>query len=152
MAILRLLFTGGSGLVEHPGLLDEDAASIWHLDVIHILRRFAGVRLHDMCQGFFGAPSLKPTCLMALNLHGLHKALDTWKLTSVSPSAVSVGKAQDGSFRTSPLKEYPPSMCASLAQAFPQAVELDGQFLQLCASLQIAHRGEFIGADTAGCL
>lgn len=158
LALLHLVHTGGWGLVEHPALLDGDAASIWHLVTIHILLRYPGVRQHVLQQGHYGAPSPKPTCLMTVNLHGMESSLAAWKLTQRAPLSSSVGKAADGTFRTSPLKEYPPSMCASVAQAFfcafdqpisTEASEVDETFFRLCAELTQTCRGAHIGADTA---
>lgn len=159
LALFHVLYSGGFGLVEHPDLLDEDVASIWHLDAIHLLLRYPGVREHRLQQGHFGAPSPKPTRLLTVNLHALEQSLAAWMLTSRTASATTVGKSTQGTFHTAPLKEYPPSMRAGLAQAFyrafdrpchAQAVEADPTFLQLCADLTQSCRGAFIGDDTAG--
>lgn len=158
MALIHLMHTGGWGLVEHPALLDQEAASIWHLAAVHVLLRYPGVRLHHLQQGHYGAPSPKPTSLLTVNLHAMESSLAAWKLTQQAPLSTSVGQTAAGAFRTAPLKEYPPSFCASLAQAFfcafnkpnhAEALEADPLFFQLCSDLTQTCRGSYIGADTA---
>lgn len=161
LALFNVLYIGGFGLVERPDLLDADVASIWHLTAIHLLLRYPGAREHRVQQGHFGAPSSKPTRLLAVNLHTLERSLKGWQLTSCTASATTVGKSSQGTYNTAPLKEYPPSMCAGLAQAFFRAFDkpchadatgVDSSFVQLCTDLTQTHRGHFVGADTAGTL
>eukprot|EP00438_Fugacium_kawagutii_P010157 Skav235745 [mRNA] locus=scaffold1612:161426:167122:- [translate_table: standard] len=159
LALTLLVYTGGAGVLEHPALLQPHSASIWHLAAILLLQRFPGVRLLQIQQGKYGAPSPKPTSLLTVHLPAAERALQEWQLTQYAPKSTSVGRSADGSFKTTPLKEYPPSLCAGLAQAFAHALtkpsraeapDPDPDFVRLCATLHISHRGSFVGTDTAG--
>eukprot|EP00435_Cladocopium_sp_Y103_P037605 s2631_g10.t1 len=98
MCLLRLAHVGGVGIMEHPADPSEDeAASVWRLPVLHLLRQFPGVRLHNLSQGLLGAPTPKPTTLLGLNLPGLMSTLRAHCITSELPKRSSIGRLQDGS-------------------------------------------------------
>jgi len=71
-AVIALLLSGGSALVEHPACPEPaDLASIWRLAVTQFLAAPAEVSLVHLAQGLFGAPSPKPTTLLALRVPDL---------------------------------------------------------------------------------
>ena len=67
--MLRLYFSQGCGIVEHPDMPEEEyKPSIWRLPVMTLFRALAGFEEISFGQGLLGAPSPKPTRLLALNL------------------------------------------------------------------------------------
>ena len=118
-SIATMAIHGGSGLLEHPQEpTDASAVSIWKLPVIQLLLQFPQVRLINVAQGLFGAATSKPTTLLALRLPSLEMDLHAGLLTRQLPKGASIGRDESGAFRTAPLKEYPPGLCKSIADAF----------------------------------
>ena len=113
------------------------------------------VRLVHVAQGLFGAQSSKPTTLLALRLPTLDKDLHQGLLTGSNPQVSSIGKNEDGTFRTSPLKEYPPGLCKAIAKAFSASFstdltcmeygELPHAFLVQCYKMHDRAFGMYIG-------
>ena len=120
-AMLALALHEGSGILEHPrDSGDPDAVSIWRLPVVQMLLQLPGMRLIHVAQGLFGAPSPKPTTFLTLRLHHLECCLHQGMLSKKLPAGISVGKDANGHFHTTPLKEYPPGLCRSIAAGFLQ--------------------------------
>ena len=149
----------GSGLLEHPrDSGDPDAVSIWRLPIIQTLLNLPGMRLINVAQGLYGAPSPKPTSLLVLNLPTLEQELHAGRLTSQLPTNVSIGRDAEGNFQTAPLKEYPPGFCRSIAKAFhhefctPESLsteyeEVPPAFLSQCKIMHGRAVGNYIGLD-----
>eukprot|EP00438_Fugacium_kawagutii_P002670 Skav222011 [mRNA] locus=scaffold2020:296809:301759:- [translate_table: standard] len=157
-AFLEVTLAGGSALMEHPADLEEMQVSIWKLPCTAFLRQLPGVRFHQINQGDYGASSRKPTGLLASNLPHLEKFLQTWILESGGGTSTSIGTDHLGRFFTAPLKEYSPSLCAAMADAFFHALALPSvqcedeppvAFQRLCKEMTSTHRGHTIGADFA---
>eukprot|EP00438_Fugacium_kawagutii_P021132 Skav213922 [mRNA] locus=scaffold1439:306795:310370:- [translate_table: standard] len=155
-AFLELALSGGSAILEHPDCLDDDRASIWNLPCIAFLKKIPGVRYHSIAQGCFGAASAKPTGLLSAHLPSLDSKLRAWQLRMTPPQTASIGVDESGAYLTAPLKEYPPALCAAMAQSLhgalssPQIVPCDGpsqDFSTLCSKLQASKRGSELGAD-----
>eukprot|EP00438_Fugacium_kawagutii_P002555 Skav219501 [mRNA] locus=scaffold937:332940:334607:+ [translate_table: standard] len=123
----RLAATQGCGLVEHPAEPEEaDMASIWKLDIVKALLTMPGQQRVRVCQGFYGAPSAKPTDLWALNLPSLQFQLASGRVSESLPTYSSIGLNEAGEWCTSILKEYPPGFCRCLGIAlFESMVERD---------------------------
>eukprot|EP00438_Fugacium_kawagutii_P013583 Skav223044 [mRNA] locus=scaffold1069:209520:218032:+ [translate_table: standard] len=125
-ALFHIQAANALGLCEHPADpnefssrdMEDAAATISRTPVMATLLRLQGVSFRVMQQGLFGSNSAKPTGLVAVNLPTLDQRLSEWRLTRTSPSDRSYGLDSNGSFRSAPVKEYPPAMCRSLALAF----------------------------------
>eukprot|EP00435_Cladocopium_sp_Y103_P064502 s2_g26.t1 len=160
MCLLRLARVNGVGILEHPAdPSDEDVSSIWRLPVLHLLKQLPGAQVHSLCQGLFGAPTPKPTMLYSLNLPNLLSVLRAHWVTSELPQRSSIGKLHDGSWATTRLKEYPPSLCRALAWAMHLAIHETpsvehGQsmvdFLASCRPLFVQAFQTQLGQDYAG--
>ena len=71
---------------------------------------------HTFCQADFGAKQLKPTTLLAVRLPHLGDCLRK-RYVPRDIQITLAGRHADGSFRTNQAKEYPPLMCAGIADA-----------------------------------
>lgn len=150
----------GFGLLEHPKEPDEPSRpSIWHLEALHLLRRCSGVQIIDLAQGLLGANSPKPTRLLALNLPDLQTHLRHHHVTPELPKRSAIGRSEDGSWRTAPLKEYPPAMNRALSHVFcnwfrrhPFCTDfaVDSKFLSQCRAMTVSAFGTIIGRDFGG--
>ena len=157
-AMTILATTGGSGVLEHPAEPEEpELASIWKLPLLQLLSRLPGMTQLTMAQGLLGAPSPKPTGLLALNLPGLPQQLVSWAVSPELPKGRSIGVDATGTYKTAGLKEYPPAMCAALAHSFFQAIQtqpvvnstqnVPPAFLDMCASMVCHDLGDTYGPD-----
>eukprot|EP00435_Cladocopium_sp_Y103_P041567 s1387_g11.t1 len=117
-----LAICGGLGFIEHPRAPEEEhMVSIWKLPLVHAILTLPRVRLLHFAQGLLGAPSAKPTTLMVVGMESLESELHRGRMCASNPHGASVGRDEDGNFRTAPLKEYPPGMCRAVSLAFFQA-------------------------------
>lgn len=130
MMLAILYTTGGSGLAEHPARpQDEKAKSIWRTPIMEFLLQLQEVQ------------SCKPTELVVL-VPSLTKHLREGALTTKAPTGASLGVDCMGLFKTTRLKEYPPSLCRVFAPAILDSVdrvsldrvqsESSESFLQVC--------------------
>lgn len=152
--------TGGSGVVEHPAEPeDPQAAAIWKLPAMLALMQLPGVERLRISQGLFGAPTPKPTDLLAINLKKLPIFLNQWRTRSELPKGQAIGLTEEGFFRTALLKEYPPALCGALAAAFHDQLDtLEVKNTEMppeadiakWQSMTVTHFGSHIGADYAG--
>ena len=135
------------------------APPIWHLEALHLLRRCSGVQIIDLAQGLLGANSPKPTRLLALNLPDLQTHLRRHHVTPELPKRSAIGRSEDGSWRTAPLKEYPPAMNRALSHVFcnwfrrhPFCTDfaVDSKFLSQCRAMTVSAFGTIIGRDFGG--
>lgn len=115
---------GGHGVLEHPAEPDApELATIWRLPIVLALMQAPGVCRHRVAQGLYGAPSRKPTDLLVINMPTLPMAFRDWRLRADPPKGASIGLTEEGAWKTSILKEYPPAMCRALAQAFRSSID-----------------------------
>ena len=159
-ALYLLAIFNGIGLLEHPAEPDElHHVSIWRLCAIALLERFPGVWKTRVFQGHFGAESAKPTDLLTINLPTFEKRLDECRLYRTAPKAASIGRDDQGVFRTSRLKEYPPAFNLAIARSFCDSlnshvpvdnnVVLPAEFAEVCRKLTLTCYGSEIGPDYA---
>jgi hypothetical protein len=158
--LYALACMAGFGVLEHPKEPeDQEKPSIWRLAILKLLQQFPGVDIIDLAQGLWGAHSPKPTRLLTLNLPSLRGILRAHQVTTDLPRRSAIGKAEDGTWRTSPLKEYPPAMNRALATSFCQwfhdhapciEAQVDPDFLQRCRAMECRIFGKFIGPDFGG--
>eukprot|EP00438_Fugacium_kawagutii_P000829 Skav227250 [mRNA] locus=scaffold6496:14653:14949:- [translate_table: standard] len=96
--------------------------------------------------------------LLTLNLDHLDDAFNEWWVDQPPYTEVSIGRDSGGDFRTTRLKEYPPSFCASISAAFVRTFQqrstladawLPHGFLQRCKEMQCTFSA-YIGRDFAG--
>ena len=157
--LIHLAVQGGVGAMEHPAPPNDDAlASVWHLLIIRYLCTWPEFLRIELAQGLWGANSPKPTSLLLLNLPDMPQVLRHWQITKCLPAAKSIGQNADGSWRTSQLKEYPPALCAGLAQGLFEAINehkvdpalaVDGDFRAHAMRLTVSSYGSHIGPDFA---
>eukprot|EP00435_Cladocopium_sp_Y103_P029735 s3624_g7.t1 len=159
MAMLLLHHTDGFGIVEHPDEpLEEDAPSIWKLPLMRLLLCLPGFSKLSFAQGLLGASSPKRTGLLALNLERLPFCLRRFAVCPDLPRGRNIGLAADGTFKTTVLKEYPPAVCGSFADAFllqltTMAVSrqsIPAVVLNRFRSMVCSTMGTTIGPDYAG--
>ena len=160
-AMIELAATGGFGLLEHPAEPDDlpTAASIWRLPLLRLILQLPGMQKCRLAQGLMGAPTPKPTDLLTLNMDGIMIQFNKHRIRKELPKARAIGKHSDGHWKTSVLKEYPPSMCQAIARTFISAfdecpVDTDfpdppKAFTELCMSVECTDYGTRIGADFA---
>lgn len=156
---LAALYTSqGVGIMEHPATPDNsEAASVWRTPLFCLLRRLPGFALHRLHQGLHGAPSAKPTELLTLRLGHVAKRLGEWQVSDRMPQGASIGLDSAGCFRTTVLKEYPPSLCAALSAAVMHSLRpsafteeaIPDDFLHRCKAMK-AEYSLCIGKDFAG--
>ena len=158
--MLLLYVTGGYGALEHPAPpKDEEKASIWRTSLALFLCSLPGVKRIDFAQGLLGAKSPKPKSILSLNLPDLVDQIWRGRVCDELPQTSSIGRDSLGRWKTSTLKEYPPSLCKALAESFAAAVmraETDPticictDFWSKCKSMVVTDYGQYIGPDFAG--
>ena len=158
--LYALACTDGFGVLEHPQEPEDPARpSIWHLQAIHLLRRFSGVEIIDIAQGLLGANSPKPTRLLALNLPDLRSHIRQHHVTRDLPKRSAIGRSDDGTWRTAPLKEYPPALNRAFSHAFWSwfrrnafctNITIEPCFLSRCRAMTVSAFGTIIGRDFGG--
>ena len=159
-AFLELLFTGGCAMLEHPAPPPKPTSpSIWKLPIIEVLQQHPDVETCRFAQGLLGAPTPKPTQLLLLNMTNMILELHQWRVCQELPRSTAIGLDENGSWKTSPLKEYPPAMCGAVAAVLTRTINswpvssvqdpLEAD-LSLWGKLCATHYGSHIGADYAG--
>jgi hypothetical protein len=158
--LFRLALVEASGALEHPDMPpDETMPSIWRLPIMEWLLQMPGVHTFSFCQGLLGAPTLKPTRLLVLNMQDLMGELRRHHLCRDLPARSAIGKEEGGAWQTTKLKEYPPAMSRALAASFVKSlssrpfgdsVQMDEAFVQKCTAMDIRSYGVTIGKDFAG--
>ena len=154
--IVALALRSGTGFIEHPrDPEEEEKVSIWRLPILRMILTLPNLRLVHLAQGLFGAPSAKPTTLLVLGMTSLEMALYKQMLAKTLPTGASVGRDQDGQFRTAPLKEYPPALCKALAESLMLDLTctecgaecLPADLIQKCKDMAGQLFGQHIGHD-----
>ena len=117
IAFVWSLVTGAVYLSEHPAIpVLEEAGSMWKTPWVQLLCQHPAVVLHTVAQWRWGCSAAKPTGLLALGLPKLMASMYARQDPAAQkPTGVAIGVADDGRFRTSTLKEYPPCFCDALA-------------------------------------
>ena len=156
-SILSLAVQGMTGIVEHPAEPEgDDFPSIWKLPLVHLILTLPGAERIRLAQGLLGADSPKPTELLVVNLPSIKHDICSWRITPDLPRNSNIGRNQEGAFKTTQLKEYPPAFCAALAQCTVKAmrsvdaaeqIHVDTQFLQQCQQMVSRDFGAYIGPD-----
>ena len=158
-AFIELIITGGCGLLEHPAPPPKPTSpSIWKLQIVQTLQEHPDVETCRFAQGLLGAPSPKPTQLLLLNMPCMILALHQWRVCRELPRSSAIGLDEKGSWRTAPLKEYPPAMCGAMAEVLTQEFvpsqsaqhrNRHSQTLSFGARLCVTHYGQHFGSDFA---
>lgn len=109
---------GGIFVLEHPAEPSlEHAASIWRTDAMKFLLSHHENRKIHVWQGHFGARSPKPTEFLVT--HAPKAAEQIFRCNQIRldlPTETSVGRNEQGQFKTASLKEYPSALSRSLWQ------------------------------------
>ena len=114
---LEALLSCTFALVEHPAdpVHKPWAPSIWKLPLIQLFRKFPNCANVHIFQGYYGAPSAKPTQFLLANaIEGAPAFLAQFQSTFSLPSATSIGRNAKGEWRTMRLKTYPPALCKAI--------------------------------------
>ena len=158
--LISLALEGGIGGLEHPGPpSDPLKASIWRLPLLRFICEWPEFDFLEVSQGFFGAPSRKPTGLLLLNMSHMVPELRKWQLTTTMPRGTSIGRTATGEWATGVLKEYPPAFCAGLAFGFVSTLrnhptdvgcEICPKFRNQAIQMVVTDHGQSIGPDFAG--
>lgn len=158
-SVLSLAVQGMTGIVEHPAEPEgNDLPSIWKLPLVQLILTLPGVERVKLAQGLLGADSPKPTELLVANLPSIKQDICSWRITPDLPRNSNIGRNQEGYFKTTQLKEYPPAFCAALAQCIVTAmrshdtdeqISVEAQFLHQCQQMDSRDFGHFIGPDHA---
>ena len=159
VVFIEICFVNGFAILEHPGepVWDADAASIWRLPVISMILSFPNVQKIRFCQGLLGAATPKPTNLMTANLPKLLLDLHACRVRTELPRTAAIGKDDQGRWKTTALKEYPPAMCQGLAVSLARGFAHTGvnhdvpeptaAQLSVYESMNVKKLGSHIGAD-----
>ena len=147
MCLILLSGQNGCGAIEHPAEPKSlHSASIWRTEIVGLLLQIPGFNLLTFAQGLMGAKSAKPTSLLTLNLPTMASCIVKHRLTADLPVASSIGRDSDGHWKTTTLKEYPPSFCHALAESFAAAasgLEVDAEtsvephYWKTCQSIMV---------------
>ena len=115
-------------IMEHPRCPTwvPGAPSSWLLPELQYIASLPNAKLLEVDQCMFGAVSKKPTSLLCLNVKNFEQfETAAHQCTHLDHEEVLIGLDDNGTFRTSPSKQYPPGFCHALASI---AV---GQFLSI---------------------
>ena len=108
-------------MLEHPAPpKDISKVSIWRTK-LWITVRCLNITEITILQGYYGAPSVKPTTLAFTGQHpNLEALFHRHRSCSTLPTEVSVGKDSSGEFKTSRLKAYPGALCKAMASVLEE--------------------------------
>ena len=120
LLMLQSWLFGTFFMLEHPEEpAGEMSASIWKLPVLRYVMSLPDIRRFLFFQGLFGAPSAKPTHLLFVKPPiETETVFERSQTTSKVPTAVSIGRGEDGAYLTARLKVYPPAFCAAIAECW----------------------------------
>lgn len=118
---------GGLFLSEHPAMpRDPTRPTTWRAPLTELLRQHPDVHLNHIGQWQWGADAVKTTGLLAHRMPRLLTSLYACRLPdAVRPQVAAIGKAANGEFRTSRLKEYPTALSRAIAVAFCDQLRMD---------------------------
>ena len=120
---------GACGFLEHPAFptwaRQHSPASTWALAAVRRLRRLNCVSIATFDQCIFHCEGKKPTSLLLVRLSHLREAILKLGRGGRCPHGHQAhqslkGRGEDGTFRTSIAKVYPPLMNAAIAEAVIQ--------------------------------
>eukprot|EP00438_Fugacium_kawagutii_P031296 Skav201234 [mRNA] locus=scaffold4162:233341:238470:+ [translate_table: standard] len=121
---LILWMLGRFAMLEHPAPPDQEqfpeAPSIWRLSPLVLLAALPGSHRHHIYQGYHGARSPKPTCLLTAHGPNIESFSRPFRTRETLPPPLQMGKVANrpGEYATAALKEYPPSMNEFISHSF----------------------------------
>jgi hypothetical protein len=116
---------GGATILEHPAMpFADEISSIWRLGLLRLLMRGPSGPFRRITaeQWRLGSCGVKPTTFKYSNRDLPTAILACHDPNAKRPVQVLLGKHQDGSYRTSKAKEYPPLLNRAFAMAIGQAM------------------------------
>ena len=121
------LTQGGYMLGEHPAIPSKpERPSTWTSAIMTIFKKHPSVKLHHINQYLFGAHSVKPTGVLAVNLpHCRRDLYHKANFDLVKPAVCAIGTDSSGKFRTACLKEYPEGFSSALAHCMTSQLAAD---------------------------
>ena len=112
--VLALGLTKRVAILEHPDVATKmDIPSIWTTNAFKVIAKLPGVRILQIHQGVFGAPSPKPTRLCVTGGISCERHFDKHG-TFAMPPPMRMQK-EGKHFATAKLKEYPSALAAAMA-------------------------------------
>ena len=161
-AMIEIAAVQAFGILEHPAEPEDldTAASIWRLALMEVIMLLPGAARVRFAQGLMGAPTPKPTDLLVFNMPNMMLYLHQHRVCTELPRARAVGCDALGHWKTTVLKEYPPSLCLAFAKAFsfgildspicPDVQDPPQSFIDTCHTMHCTDFGEVTGNDFAG--
>ena len=125
------ILSGSVAIIEHPAMPEGNLPSIWRLPVIQFFLKFTTVFKIRVEQGRYGGLSPKPTDLLLANPCQDFRRLFLEGRTTPLPTTSRIGRGEDGSWKTSILKQYPSGFCSVLAALFHEAIPMNDTGEQL---------------------
>lgn len=124
-AIIEAALAGSVGVLEHPAEPTDlsEAASICRLPLMSTICQLPGVERVRFAQGLLGAKTVKATELLCVNLPSIIASLHANRVQQELPKGQSVGKDEQGNWKTSSLKEYAPALCKAISEAIRLAFD-----------------------------
>eukprot|EP00438_Fugacium_kawagutii_P033231 Skav228415 [mRNA] locus=scaffold1325:97576:109501:+ [translate_table: standard] len=120
---------GGLFVMEHPGPPSRpERASIWSLALTQLFRRHPDCGFHVLSQWRWGALACKPTGFLTVGVPQFWKTMWQHHLPDAQrPESVAIGVDNQGRFKTTVLKEYPPQLCKALAESIGFQLEANAR-------------------------
>eukprot|EP00438_Fugacium_kawagutii_P003418 Skav211332 [mRNA] locus=scaffold3120:141185:146842:- [translate_table: standard] len=120
---------GGLFVMEHPGPPSQpERASIWSLALTQLFRRHPDCGFHVLSQWRWGALACKPTGFLTVGVPQFWKTMWQHHLPDAQrPESVAIGVDNQGRFKTTVLKEYPPQLCKALAESIGFQLEANAR-------------------------
>ena len=161
--VMALGLTKRVAILEHP---DEatwlDIPSIWTTNAFKVISKLPGVRILQIRQGIFGAPSPKPTRLCVTGGISCENHFDRHGTFDMPPPMRMQKEGRH--FSTAKLKEYPSALAAAMADCVGEwllrelprydpctAQNLTRESLELVDPFRVDYSGiHAFGADTRG--
>lgn len=123
---LYTVLSGGVSILEHPSASTKQGrASIWHTGLVQLLLQSGLFHLYSFGQWKFHAPGVKPTTFLYGGAPRLpHIMRLNEDQTVEKPQGSLKGRNEDGSFKTSAAKEYPPRLNLAIAKCLHEHILL----------------------------
>lgn len=157
--IVLVARVGGCAFLEHPAFpvwaLQHRPSSIWSTWVVRLVRRLACTEILTLDQCIYGCPARKPTTFLLVRMPGMVAAAQALGRVGRCPHPPGwhqalEGRDENGAFRTSVAKIYPPALNDAIAQCVAdfalsyvnsgQRVEPLSEDLQLLQSFHFVER------------
>ena len=123
---LYTVLSGGISILEHPSASSKNGrASIWNTGIVQLLVQSQLFQTYSFGQWRFHAQGVKPTTFLFGGAPRLPKIMRLNEDREVSkPTCPLKGRNDDGTFKTSVAKEYPPLLNKAIAMCFHEHIPM----------------------------